>query len=353
MAKIVIIGGGFGGVYVAKGLARTQYDITLIAETDSFVFSPLLHEVASGVLDPKAIQVPLKTLLPKRYHFHKAKVTAITFKQKTVTAGKKIPYDILVLAPGARAKAKGSTLKTLDDALAIRHMMTKLPKKAHIGIVGGGPTGVELIGELAKRHQCTLFQGSDVILPAASASFRKRVEQILAQKGVHIMTNARINHNGKGYVQLDGGHKVDLDYLIWCIGVQPTRIKTDKDIYNEKNAIIVDKYLHVNSMDNVYALGDAAATSAPMLAQAAEQQAACVVKSIRGKPTAFSFVNRGFLLSVGQHMGVGQVGPFVFTGFSAWWLKRTVYLFKIVDLLPKCRLAAEYTKKLLVPQQSL
>ncbi len=233
------------------------------------------------------------------------------------------------------------TLKSLADALHIRKELAVLPHSAHIGILGGGATGVELAAELANKFQVTIYQGAPTILPTASSNFRHSVENCLKKRKINIIVNAHWDTPPKG-----------VDYLIWCTGVKQELPPTDMSITTISGEVLVDKNLRVKTAENVFSLGDCAATFAPKIAQTAEQQARVVainiIRVVERKPLVpFSFRCRGFLLSAGQFCGVGEINGFTFFGFFAWWLKRTIYLFKIVGLLPKWKLAWEYTKKVI------
>lgn len=353
MTHIVILGGGFGAVYTAKMLQpylkkHPEHRLTLIAEQSTFVFAPLLHEVAVGIIDPAAIQVELQTLLAiPTYSFIQEKILHISLKNKTIVLQKQtIPYDLLVIALGAKARQKGKrTLKTLADALQIKKELTILPLSTHIGVVGGGPTGIELAAELVRRFpNVTIYQRAPMILPHVSSRFRKRVEKCLKKKKIHVVCHANLDTCPK-----------DVDYLIWCTGVKSELPFIDIPITNNNGEIIVDKRLLVKNTKDVFSLGDCAATGAQKLAQAAEQQAQIVAVNVialleQKELVHFSFKCNGFLLSVGPFCGVGEIGGFVFSGFFAWWLKRTIYLFKIIGLPPKWKLACEYTKKFFSPK---
>lgn len=349
MVHIVILGGGFGAVYTAKKLQsyvkkHPEHRLTLIAEQPTFVFAPLLHELAAGIIDPATIQVELQTLLSiPTYSFIRGKIDYISLKNKTIFLSQRtIHYDILVIALGAKTREKGKrTLKTLADALQIRKELALLSPHVPIGIVGGGPTGIELAGELVQNFpNITLYQRAPVILPHVSSRFREAVGKCLMKKKINIVCNMHVEK------YLKGGK-----YLIWCTGVKPELPPIDVAVINDTGEILVGKTLQVNNTKDVFSLGDGAATGAPKLAQAAEQQAQVVVVNVTAlleqkELVPFSFKYNGFLLSVGQFCGVGEIAGFVFSGFFAWWLKRTIYLFKIVGLLPKWKLALEYTRKM-------
>lgn len=353
MTRIVILGGGFGAVYIAKRLQsflkkHPEHTLMLISEQPTFVFSPLLHEVAAGIIDPAEIQVELKTVLTlPNYNFIHDSIKHISLKQKKITLQKRtMTYDILVIALGAKARQKGKrTLKTLADALQIRKELAILPTSTHIGVIGGGPTGVELAAELANRFpRVTIYQRAPMILSPVSSRFRESVEKCLKKKKIHVVCHANPDTCPKG-----------VDYLIWCTGVKSELPQTDIPMRNNAGEVLVDDYLRVKHAQDVFSLGDCAATAAPKLAQAAEQQAKIVSANIisileKRELVPFSFKQKGFLLSVGQFCGVGEIRGFVFSGFFAWWLKRTIYLFKIVGLLPKWKLTWEYTKRLFIPR---
>jgi NADH dehydrogenase len=339
MARIAIIGGGFAGITAARALHT--HDVTLYEPRMKFVFTPLLHEVAGGVLCEESVTVPYAKLIPRVKHV-RAMVTRIDAKRMEVVAGgKKTRYDYLIVAPGARSRAVGG-LRTFEDARRIhRSAQRAIVHNKTIMVVGGGATGVELAGELADlarylRHEPKITLVHRRILEGKLGVIAERK---LRKKGVRLV-HGRMESHANGTAMVDG-KKLRADLLVMTTGVASVRIPGVPE---------ATPTLQGKGAPRVFVVGDATGKW-PMRAQAAQQQGALAAKNIarleRGNALReFAFTDRGYLVSIGQKDGVGRIMGMTISGFPAWFLMRTIYLFKFHNLRQEWKVACEYTKRL-------
>jgi NADH:ubiquinone reductase (H+-translocating) len=406
--KIIIVGGGFGGIYVADGLKmlakRGLADITLISRNNYFLFTPLLHEVATGGLSLFSAAEPIREILRKtKIKFYQAEVQSIDTNKRIVsTNGENLLYDILVLAPGATtnfydvsgAEKYGLPLKTLSDAVKIRTRVINTFEKAALTdiqelrrelltfvIVGAGPTGVELAAEMAEFIFSTIYPYYEdtfckwwdmkVILISSSGEvlsiFPQNIQYwsrgVLIKKGVEVKRNARVVEVSDEEVVLSSGEKIKTRTVLWTAGVKAEIPEIKGEIKMHKSGrILTDPYLRASGFHDFFILGDSAAFPekeseklVPMFAQVAVGQAEIVVENIKslvkGNPLKpWIYRSKGFLVSLGQWRAVGMVMGFKLQGRFAWWLWRTVYLFKFISWKKKFRIAFEWTINLFYPR---
>lgn len=397
--KIVIIGNGFGGIYTLKNLHKLFHhneniSLSLIGEKNYFLFTPLLHEVATGGISPENIVEPLRKILGcclDKLYFSKAE--KINIKEKTVQSGQHvIPYDYLVIAPGAEtnfhdalnAEKYSLTLKSIEDAIKIKNeIIRKIECASHTGdvkerakklsfvIVGGGPTGVELSAEmqefitenfsdyyknklLTKDASVTLIQRGSELLPQFNKKIRKQSLKILEKKRVRVLLGKGVKEISDSFVLLDSGEKIETTTVIWTAGIKPTEIKFDQVISRSKDRrLLVNEYLELKEHKNIFALGDSVAfkdgeSFLPPLAQVAEQEAKMVAKNIYLSITdknlePFIYRHKGKMISLGKWMAMGEISNFVFGGHITWWVWRTLYLSKLISFRKKVRVALDWT----------
>ncbi len=404
---IVIIGAGFGGVYTARYLAcseprRGALAITLISRSNHFLFTPLLHEVATGSLSPRSVVESLHDILAGRQvKICQGEVDSINTLSKVVTVdGKNISYDYLVIATGADtnfyntpgAEQYGLTLKNLSEAVRMRSRiitafeqatliddMAERQKLLSFVVVGGGATGVELAAELIDfihniesryyikdHHRCqaqeasvTLVSAQTELLTSFDKFFSKVAVRHLQRQGIKICLEVSVSAVGFDYIELSNGTRQNAGVVLWVAGVSPN-LPQFVGVTPEcrSGRIVVNAYLQVSDMLNVFVLGDAAAvaqsvdgTLVPMLAQAAVAQARVVatniLANITGQPKQeFNYRYKGALVSLGKWFAVGEIGPIKFSGKLAWWIWRTVYLFKFLSWRKRFSIAIEWTVNL-------
>lgn len=391
---ICVIGAGFGGSYTIRELIRVKFlfkhkiKIIVFEPRDNFVFTPLLHEVATAGLAVESVRVPYELLFDNCVTHIKEHAQKISFTQKTVSSKtKKISYDYLVLSPGSKSNYFGNEkiaantlpLKNDQDAINIRYAIeqavldaaktkAKQEQLLTFSIVGGGPTGIELAGELRqfvkaqlKHHQITtpptirLIQAAPSLLPFASTWMQEQAKQKLEQLNVELLLDTKVTSVRKNAIITDRSYPSNV--TIWVAGVTPNIVTCDLS-KKECTRYFANKDLSLINYPTVFALGDAAGfepklnEQLPALAQAAVKEATTVARNIvlhaNNKQTRlFAFHSKGFLLSIGQKFALAELdtplGRLRFKGFFAWWLWRTIYLFKYLGAGMKIKTAAYWT----------
>jgi NADH dehydrogenase len=395
--RIVIVGAGFGGVYAMKTLHKQFHkdpsvELVLVNKTNYFLFTPLLHEAATGSIRPDNIAEPLRKV------FHCCAptlivdtVTDISFSKKEIVFQEHAPlsYDYLVLATGAHTHFFGTpgadeyafTLKTIEDANKLRHHCIALldkasciqdPKKRqellHTVIIGGGPTGVELAAELAEllfeslgKHypqavmndvKITLVQRGDALLPMFDTRMQRAAQRILEKKGIHVALNSPVEKIEKNAVILANNKTLQTQTPIWVAGIEANMVAfDDPPKENNKKCLVVNEYLQLPAHKEVFAIGDAAFCEPhpmPALGQVAEMQGKLAAKNIHahitGKPlTQASFKLKGTLVSLGQWYAIGKIGPLFIQGRITWWIWRTIYASKLLSWKKRIQVILDWT----------
>lgn len=405
---MVILGAGFGGLYTYLYLKKSRQsknlEIILVNKTNYFLFSPLLHEVATGGLNPQHVTEALREAL-KKYSpdFCQARVMAVDFRNRVVTTTESnMEYDYLVLALGAETnfydipgtQKYSLELKNVEDALRIRRRIIDVfetasrepePRKRQellsFVVVGAGATGVELVAEMSElifhtmarlysainfkeEVRLSLVNSDDKILKLFHPALRQRAQEILEHKQIKIILKKSVKEvYAHGVATLDGdfihGHTV-----IWVAGVKPVDIKFPvRPELDKSGRIAVNKYFQVKDYDDVFALGDFASFTGedgrplPMFAQVAVREAKVVAKNIvrltKGRPLlVFRYKKIGDLISLGQWMAMGDMLGLRFWGRFTWWLWRTVYLFKFASWKKRIQIAVDWTINLFSPRDT-
>lgn len=396
--KILILGGGFGGVYAAKALSKRisskKYEITLVDERNYFLFTPLLHEAATATISDKIPVESIATLVSqKNVSWLVDKVIKINFKSKNVELKHTIlSYDYLVIAMGATVQTYGvlgveefaCTLKNLADAMKIKNKLIANFQKAvlpdtleavkkkllTITIVGAGPTGIELAGEIAdfvdevvkcyfkniKKEDVTLniVNSSDILLPSNHPKLAEWSCEYLKKAGFNLLFNRQVKSIEFEKVNFVSGKSLKSGLIVWTAGVKPNSFESDVELeFDKQGRIIIDDYLLVKNQKNVLALGDIASGS-PMLAQVAVQQADVIVNNLirllsNKKPNIkFRFLNKGFLMSVGKWQGVGEIFRFPIRGPFVWILWHLVYFTKFISWNKRLKILIDWFLTFLV-----
>lgn len=395
MKHVVIVGGGFAGVYAARGLLkRRDVKVTLISKRNYFLFIPMLHEVATGGLSGYNLAEPYRGILRgKNFSFLQDEVREVDLvKRHVACAHGEVPYDYLVLATGSTTNFFGTkgaeehcfVLKSLEDAFRLKNQVVRKAEEAFMAkekdvqeqklsvvIVGAGPTGVELAIEMQElleqicksnasfhgRPSVYLIQRGDRVIPQIPR-LQGDAERQLKKHGVHVLTGAGVTEVRKDGVVLQDGRIIAADTVVWSAGVKPSIVKTIPDVAGEKRCLVVDAYLRLLQFPEVFVIGDCATyipegekTPIPMLAQVATEQGKSVGKNLarllgKRELVPFSFKLKGQFISLGKGYGAGFIGPLKLTGFKAWWLNRTIYLFKILGAGNKLKTAWEWTLNL-------
>lgn len=406
--RILLLGGGFGGLYTAveleKRLAdRTDVEITLVNRDNFFSFTPMLHEVAASDLDVTHIVNPVRKML-KRTQLFLGDVQRIDLERKEVVVGHgsdhhshALPYDHLVIGLGAITNFFGLpglaeralTMKSLGDAVYLRNRLianleeadTECALKACLReplmtcvVAGGGFAGVETIAGIndfvrealhayrnlqPEQVRMVLVHPGAVILPELSEKLGRYAQKKLAQRGVEIRLNARVTGVDDESVHLSDGSSVKTRTVVWTAGSAPNPLLADLACAKERGRLIASEFLEVPDRPGVWALGDCALINDPKTgqpypptAQHALRQSRVLAHNIAaaiggGRKKAFAFSTIGQLASIGRRVGVANILGINFSGFVAWWLWRTVYLSKLPRAEKKIRVALDWTLDLL------
>jgi NADH dehydrogenase len=400
--RILILGGGFGGVYAAleleKRLARhDDVEVTLVTRDNFFLFTPMLHEVAAGDLELGTIVNPLRKLL-RRVNTFVGSVEAIDLDARRVRVSHgldghthDLAYDQLILALGSSTNFFGLpgvercalTVRSLADAIVLRNRLITHLEEANsecsagarqplmtFVVAGGGFAGVETLGGIndfvrealrfypnlrEENVRMVLVTPDAVILPELGPELGAYAQRKLAARGVEIITGVKVRAVENDVVQLTDGRTIEASTLIWTAGTAPNPLVATLPVPKRGGRVLVTEYLEVPDRPGVWALGDCAlvpdARSGgfhPPTAQHAlrEGRAAArnVVAAVLGGPRRpFRFSTLGQLAAIGRRTGVANVFGVRFSGFVAWWLWRTVYLSKLPRFEKKVRVALDWT----------
>jgi NADH dehydrogenase len=397
--RIVVLGGGFGGVYSALHLERllgSSAEITLVSRDNFFLFTPMLHEVAASDIDITHLVSPLRALLRHATVFV-GEVDSIDCQTRSVAVRHgseahlhRLPYDHLVVALGSTTNFYGLpgleqhalTMKTLGDAIHLRNEVIAALEEADSDcagrgdepltfvVAGGGFAGVETIAGLndfvreglkfyprvtPSRIRMVLVHAGSVILPELGEKLGRYARQELARCGVEILTDAKVAGAGDEGVRLADGRLIPSRLIVWTAGTSPHPLLHDLPCQLDHGRIVVDETLAVPGFPGLWALGDCAVVPNrrtgkphPPTAQHAIREAKTAARNIAacitGKPAvAFDFRTIGQLAAIGKRTGVARVAGVNFSGFFAWWLWRTVYLSKLPRLEKKIRVAIDWT----------
>lgn len=372
--KVVIIGGGFGGLWAAKALADKPVDVTLIDRKNHHVFQPLLYQVATAVLSPGEIAQPIRRILHKFRNVEVILGEASGFdkenKKVILTDGSEIGYDYLIIAAGARHAYFGHDewetsapgLKTLEDAVEIRRRvllafelaereayLSGIQKQLNFVVVGGGPTGVELAGAIAdiarkalakdfkaidtRKAHVMLFEGSDKILGTFGTDLSESAKSQLESLGVEVHLNSFVTDIESGRVKV-GDNWIDCDVVLWATGVAASPLGKALGVETDKaGRVFVEKDLSIKGFPNVFVIGDMAwmlqengepvPGVSPAAMQMGEATAANILHDLNGKARQdFKYVNKGTMATIGRRKAIADLAGMQFKGFIAWmmWL---------------------------------
>lgn len=391
--RVLIVGGGFGGLAVARALSRAPLDVVLVDAANHHLFQPLLYQVATAALSPGDIASPLRTILRHQSNARVvlSEVTGIDRRRRVAfTSDGELPFDRLVLAPGStvsyfgrgewRRHAPG--LKTLRDALDIRERMLGSFEAAERAqgtplatryltfcVVGGGPTGVELAGALAEiaarsllpdfklvRREdvrVLLLEGGARILPGFHPSLSRSAHDMLERLGVTVRVNCQVTDVAERGVQA-GGTFIESANVLWAAGNRaPEFLATLDAPLSRSGSVIVDPDLSIPGDPWVFVIGDAAVVLAedgrplPALAPVAMQEARFVARVIAGdvppgRRGRFRYKDRGLLATVGKAKGVAEVGRLRIAGFVAWLLWSLVHIYSLIGFRNRARVMFEW-----------
>ena len=400
--RIIILGGGFGGIYAALELEKQfahqdDVEITLVNKENFFLFTPMLHEVAASDLDATNIVNPIRKLL-KKINFFNGPVERIDLQKKTVLVSHgedehhhELPYDHLVLGLGTITnfygipglKERALTMKSLGDAIHLRNRLIEHLEEADfecaheereelltIVVAGGGFAGVETIAgindflrdavkfypNLTERDlRLVLVHPGAVILPELDESLGRYAQKKLTARGIEIHSNVKVAAIDDDVVTLTDGTMIKTETLIWTAGTSPNPLLATLSCPLEKGRVKVNEFLEVVGTPGVWSLGDCAVVpdlatgkTCPPTAQHALREGRVLARNIAAKiqgrkMKTFRFKTIGQLAAIGKRTGVANILGFHFSGFVAWWLWRTIYLAKLPRVEKRLRVTLDWT----------
>lgn len=377
---VVVLGGGFGGLYAARALARVPVRVSLIDRRNHHLFQPLLYQVATAALSPSNIATPIRRILRKQRNCTVilAEATAVdTHAKQVVLADAVVPYDYLVVATGARHSYFGHDdwaphapgLKTVDDALDIRRRILLAYEAAEresdparrqewltFAVVGAGPTGVELAGALAEiaRHTLTrdfrhidsrttrviLVEAGPRVLPTFSASLADKATRKLQKLGVDVRTGSPVEQVDDRGVTVAGAHLMARTVL-WAAGVAGSPLAKSLNVPLDRvGRVIVEPDLTIPGTPEVFVIGDVANFAqdghplpgvAPVAIQQGRWTASNIERALDHRAhEPFRYKDRGTLATIGRAAGIAERGRVKIVGFWAWVLWLVVHIFWLI-----------------------
>lgn len=399
--RVVIVGGGFGGLYAARSLKHADVDVTLIDRRNFHLFQPLLYQVATGALSPGEIASPLRYILNRQKNTRVllGEVSDIDVDNREVilTDNSRVPYDTVVFATGSTHSYFGHPewaalapgLKTVEDATEIRTRFLlaferaekdtdREARQAHLTfvVVGAGPTGVELAGAMAEisrdtlkkdfRHinpadaKIFLIEGADRLLPSYPPTLSRAAEHALNKLGVKTRTGAMVTGIDENGVRVKSGESVQTipsKTVLWAAGVQASPIGK---MLSERLGLTLDKAgrvpvepdLSIAGHPEIVVIGDLAAflqdgKQLPGVAPTAMQQgryaAKLIVQRLRNEKTKpFHYFDKGSLATIGRNQAVAEIGPLRFSGILAWLAWLFIHLLYIVEFENRLLIAVQW-----------
>ncbi len=375
--RVVIVGAGFGGLTLARSLKHANVRVTLVDQYNYHLFTPLLYQVASSLLNPSEIAQPVRKLVRRIRNctFQLATVIDVDLGAHQLQCDHgNIPYDYLVVAAGSVSNYFGNEelrrhslgLKTLPDALALRNWVLQRfelaawepdpERRAQLitfAVVGGGPTGVEYAGALLELIRLVLtkdFRGVDIsaakvllleasgeILGAFKPRLRQAATRSLKRGGVQVLLNSSVERIEDQRLVLADGRVLQTSSVVWTAGVRGAPLGERLGVVPDRaGRVPVSSTLQLEGHPEVMVIGDLAGLGdLPMLAQVAIQQARLVARNIesmveRRAVTAFRYHDRGIMATVGRNSGIAQIGPWQLAGFIGWLFWLVVHLVNIL-----------------------
>ncbi|HEX6493156.1 MAG TPA: NAD(P)/FAD-dependent oxidoreductase [Candidatus Dormibacteraeota bacterium] len=371
--RVVIVGGGFGGLYAAQALAKAPVQITLLDRRNFHLFQPLLYQVATALLDPSEIAYPVRAAVRRHRNvsFRLARVTGVDLgAHRLATAAGDLEYDHLVVAAGAvnnyfgiaSAEEHSHGLKSLGEALAVRnHLLACFERAAWtedpvarrrlhtVVLVGGGATGVELAGAVSElvhlvlrkdfrdldlgEVEIVIVEGGDTVLGAFAPSLQRSAIRSLERKGVRLTFSATVAEVDPEGVTLGDGRRIEAATVVWTAGVRGSPVGSWLADVDRQGRVAVGPTLQLPGHPEVFVIGDLAKVLdgrgrplpqlAPVAMQEAKHVAGSIARSLHGQaPGPFRYRDKGTMATIGRNAGIAQIGPLRIGGFLGWvtWL---------------------------------
>lgn len=389
--RVVIVGGGFGGLNAARALKHADVDVTLIDRRNFHLFQPLLYQVATGGLSPADVASPLRSILNGQKNttvlLGEVERVDLGTRQVALADGELVPYDSLVIGTGVRHHYFGNDqwqhrapgLKSIEDALEIRSRIFQAFESAEresdpstrsawmtFVLVGGGPTGVELAGALAEIANETLskdfrrinsrdakiilVEGNDRVLTSYPSKLSCKARRSLERLGVDVRTSTMVTNidNGGVTIRHDGQQsRIESHTILWAAGVRATfdsaaLVEGDSSLLDNAGRIKVDPFLNIPGRQEIFVIGDLATfthqtgQALPGVAPVAMQQgtfaARTIVRRLEGKPVKpFRYSFPGDMATIGRNAAVADIKGLRFSGFFAWILWVFLHLMMLVE----------------------
>lgn len=403
--KVVIIGGGFAGLNVAKTLKNQSLDVVLIDKTNHHLFQPLLYEVATASISPGEIATPLREVLRDQTNTTviMAEVIKIDMEKKEITLSNNnaMNYDYLIIAIGARHSYFGNDgweafapgLKTIRDALTIREQILTCFEKAerlddvkeaekylNFVIIGGGPTGVEMAGAIAEIAHKTLFENfrrikpekSNIyliealpnILPMYPLKLSNYAKKDLEKLGVKVLTGTKVTSINEEGVQVDGMF-IHSQNVIWAAGNQVSSLLEQLNVpLDRAGRVIVEPDLSLPNYPNVFVIGDAASCLGddnkplPGIAPVAIQEGryvACLIKKklSKQKSKPFKYFDKGSMATIGKAKAIAMIRKLQITGLFAWLMWAFIHIFYLIGFRNRLSVMLGWAATLLTGQRGV
>jgi NADH dehydrogenase len=380
--RIVIIGGGFGGLYTARGLRHAEAEITVVDRHNYHLFQPLLYQVATAALNPSDIAAPIRSILRHQKNVSVILGDAIDVDvdaKRVQLADGTIDYDFLVIATGATHsyfahpewERDAPGLKTIEDALEIRRRVLTAYEEAEretdpvkqeawltFVIIGAGPTGVELAGALSEIARQTmvrdfrrikpasarviLVEGVDRVLPPYPPSLSASAQKQLESLGVEVITGAFASDVNDHEVRLSGDRVIPTRTVLWAAGVQASPLAKSLGVpLDRAGRVLVEPDLTIPGHKDVFVIGDLAAVKqrdgtfvpgvAPAAIQEGQHTAYNLDRALEGQPLrAFRYWDKGSLATIGRAAAVADLGKFKLSGFLAWIAWLAIHIFFLI-----------------------
>ena len=408
MTHIVVLGGGFAGMETLRVLERrlprrADVELTLVSDTNYLLFTPLLPQVASSLVEPRHIIQPIRDIrgTRRRFRFRRDRVTGIDLTNRLVRLSEgDIGYDQLVIALGGVTPSFGTPgvgeyaleYKTLPDALVLRdHLLDMAEHADHepdkdarrrmltVCVVGGGYTGVELVAELQDffasyivpryrgidpdDYRLLIVEAGDEILRGVHPTLARRARSKLFREGIEISTGTRVTRVLPGAIEVAGGTQIPVGLTVWAAGVKGNPVLASLPIAKDRlGRLVVDRYMQVPGYPNVFGAGDAVtvdgmpSASIPIIPAALAHGRLAATNILAdlglGRRQAIEFAPRGMLVSLGERDAVVEVMGLRFSGYLAWLFWNAVHLLKLVGLRKQIQVALDWTLTRVFPRDS-
>lgn len=400
-SRILIVGGGYIGLYSAIGIERhlrhTRAEVTLVTPESFMVYQPFLPEAASGSIEPRHVVVPLRTVL-KRTRLITGRLDGLDHSRRVATVipmeGRplEVEYDQVVIGPGSVSRVlpvpglagRAVGFKTVTEAIYLRNQVLSRMDAAESTsdssvrsraltflFVGGGYAGVEALAELEDlaRYACryyrsltrrdmrwVLVEAAAAILPEIGSELGEYALNRLRQRGIEVHLETRLESAEGGKMRLSSGESFDADTLVWTTGVRAHPLLARTGFQTDgRGRLLADEYLRVKGVQGAWTGGDGASVPdlatggiCPPTAQHALRQARTLARNLvatleGGEPRPFVYRQRGALVSLGRYKGVATVFGLRLRGFPAWFLHRTYHLTRIPTINRKVRVMIDWT----------